>query len=205
MRHDRNKIGPFRCPKAIWPSDPIDVRMASGGDGDRGPQPRKLGRGARDMCAHGPHSGAGPRRPCPSTNHLHFPRSYGIRHERLSPCHCSYTRVAALLLCADWFHIMIARAQAPQDRHEHLISPLTTPLRYTMRLCKHGASRGVYLLVDNFTSTGRSSIDYCCKPGGLVYPRLAGGIMEHYFRACVSRASALLGREAFTRGPKQPL
>ena len=117
--------------------------MGSGGDGDRGPQPRKLRRGARDMCAHGPHSGAGPRRPCPSTNHLHFPRSYGIRHERLSPCHCSYTRVAALLLCTDWFHIMIARAQAPQDRHEHLISPLTTPLRYPMRLCKHGASRGV--------------------------------------------------------------
>ena len=136
--------------------------MASGGDGDRGPQPRKLGRGARDMCAHGPHSGAGPRRPCPSTNHLHFPRSYGIRHERLSPCHCSYTRVAALLLCTDWLHIMIARAQAPQDRHEHLISPLTTPLSTQVPDAPLQARcKQMRLLVDNLTSAGRSSIDYC--------------------------------------------
>ena len=34
---------------------------------------------------------------------------------------------------------------------------------------------------------------------------LAGGSMEHSFRACVSRATALLGRRAFTRGAKQPL
>ena len=202
MRYDRNKICPFHCPKAIWPSDPIDVLMGSGGDGDRGPQPRKLRRGARDMCAHGPHSGAGPRRPCPSTNHLHFPRSHGVRHERLSPCHCSYTRVAALLLCTDWFHIMIARAQAPQDRHEHLISPLTTPLRYPMRLCKHGASRGVCW---STTSLPQVGLQLTIVVHRVIWSILAGGIMEHYFRACVSRASALLGREAFTRGPKQPL
>ena len=30
------------------------------------------------------------------------------------------------------------------------------------------------LLVDNFTSTGRSSIDYCCTPRDLVYPSRRG-------------------------------
>ena len=176
--------------------------MGSGGDGDRGPQPRKLRRGARDMCAHGPHSGAGPRRPCPSTNHLHFPRSYRVRHERLSPCHCLYTRAAALFLCTDWFHIMSVRAQAPQDCHEHLLAPLTTPLRYPMRLCKHGASRGVYWSTTSLLQVGPQLTIVVHRVIWLV---LAGGSMEHSIRACVSRASALLGRGAFTQGPKQPL
>ena len=202
MRYDRNKICPFHCPKAIWPSDPIDVLMGSGSDGDRGPQPRKLRRGARDMCAHGPHSGAGPRRPCPSTNHLHIPRSYGMRHERPSPCHCLYTRAAALFLCTDWFHIMSVRAQAPQDCHEHLLAPLTTPLRYPMRLCKHGASRGVYWSTTSLLQVGPQLTIVVNRVIWLV---LAGGSMEHSFRACVSRGTALLGRRAFTRGPKQPL
>ena len=164
-------------------------------------------------CAHGPHSGAGPRRPCPSTNHLHFPRSYGIRHERLSPCHSLlvHTGVASLLLCTDWFQIMIARAHAPQDRHEHLISPLTTPLRYPMRLCKHGSSRGVYWSTTSLLQVGPRLTIVVHRVVWLV---LVGGSMERSFRElelCVSwvvcqcppRTSARRG--AFTRGPKQPL
>ena len=71
-----------------------------------------------------------------------------------------------------------------------------------MRLCKHGASRGVCWSTTSLLQVGPQLTIVLHR---MLWPILAGGIMEHYFRACVSRASALLGREAFTRGPKQPL
>ena len=112
------------------------------------------------------------------------------------------TRVAALLLCTEWFHIMIARAQAPQDRHEHLISPLTTPLRYPVRLCKHGASRGVCWSTASLPQVG---LQLTFVVHRVVWSILAGGIMEHYFRPCVSRASALLGAAKPSPGDQSSL